>query len=160
MNISEYRFCGLNLWTYSGKRSIAWLGGKSSHYSEKKRYLKFEAGDWGYLGVEITVGGEEKEIMMRLGIGFSTLYIALTGVVPDAYEKAKKITIEHGGYAYELDYSNEGRETGAMLNFRRTLWVRLSLWNSADRWTRRSITEKFRRFPFCEGIARTFYIVN
>jgi len=158
--MSTYRLLGLNLWTYSERRAIGWIGNNASHHGEKKHYLQFEVGPWGHFGIEVTVGGEDMEVQFRIGLGFAVLYVALAGIVPDRYDKAKEIAANSGCYAYELDYSSQGRTSGMMVNFRHGLSVAFSLWNNSDSWTSKSIRQKFDGFPYCEGVSKTFYIIN
>jgi len=158
--MSDYKFLGLNVWTYSERRAIAWFGSKGSHYSDKKRYWMFEVGEWGGLGLEVTVGGENREVCLRIGLGLLTLYVALTGIVPDRYKKAKEIAAQEKCHAYEIDFSGEGRVTGAMLNFRHNISISFSFWQNQSAWSARSIRQKLKRFPYCEGIGRTFFITN
>jgi len=155
--MSDYKFLGLNVWTYSDNRSIIWLGGKNSHYGQKNHYIKTEIGTWGKLGLEIEIGGEDREIQFCIGLGLFTLWLSLTGIIPNKYEKAKEIAKQEKCYAYEIDYSNEGRSTGIMINFKHGLNIEFSFWRNHGWWTSRTIFEKLKRFPYCEGLSKTFY---
>jgi len=155
--MSDYKILGLNIWTYSDARAIIWLGNKNSHFSEKKHYAKIAIGRWGYLGAEITVGGEDREIMLRLGLGFLTIYFGVTNLIKNKYEKAQEIAKKAKCYAYEIDYSNEGRTSGIMISFKDIKSISFNFWDNGDYWTSRKVREKLKHFPYCEGISKSYY---
>lgn len=156
--MSDYKFCGINVWTYSEARAIVWLGFK--HYSDYKRYLMLEFSGPGCLGAEFTVGGENREVTLRLGLLLFTAYISLTGIVPNRYEKAKMIATQEQKYAYELDYSSEGRTTGVMARFTNPVHIHFSFWKNGTYWSSKPLREKYKRFPYCEGASRSFYLTR
>lgn len=155
--MNNFHLAGLNIWSYSCNRAVIWIGGRESHWGEKKRHATYERGPGGDVGIEIIVGGESREVMFRIGLLLATFYIGLTNVVPDKYEKAKTIAEKLGRYGYEVDFSSQGRRSGVMLSFGELAGLEFSLWVDDLTWTRRGVIEKFRCFPYCEGIRKKFY---
>jgi hypothetical protein len=161
--MGNYHFGGLNVWTYSENRAIWWLGIRGTHYSERKHYLKYERGRAGDLGLQITVGGEERDISLRIGLLITTIYLSVTNLVPNRYKKATEIAElinekeSRKTYAYEIDYSGQGRSTGINLSFGEVGCAEFRLWDNGDYWTSRGLRDKFKHFPYCEGASYRVY---
>ncbi len=154
--MSDYHFAGLNAWTYSQNRAILWVGLRGSHYSDR-RHLKYERGEWGYLGLEVTFGGDERDIELRIGLGVTTIYIGVTGLVNSNQAKVEKAAKQQNCYAYELDYAYGGRTTGVMAGFHGIKYLRFSVWCNGDSWTARKSSDKFKCFPYCEGWEKSIF---
>jgi len=156
--MSDYKFAGINVWTYSCNRAIVWFGGEDSHYGDQgKHYLQYERGSAGDFGLEIIVGGENHEVTARIGLLFATFYIGVTGLVRGNETKLQRAAKALGCYNYEVDFADQGRITGFMFSFIDIGVLSLSFWDNSDSWTSRKWTEKLRHFPYCEGIAKRFY---
>jgi len=146
-----YSFAGVNAWCYSGNRAIVWFG--KGHWGEKKRYLTYCRGRAGYLGAEVVVGGEDREVTLSLGLLFTTLYIGITGLLRCDHEKLQSAAI-NGIYKYEIDYTDNGARTGLMI----LLWgecahINATLWNQDLSSSNRPAREKLRNWPYCEGLS-------
>lgn len=153
----DHHFLGINFHKRLRPVFDIWLGPSGSHYSKRNHHLIIEFGGGGMFGFEIVVGGEDREVLLRIGLVFFTLYVAVTNIVPDGHEKAKAIALKQGGYAYQWDYSNGGRETGIMLFFKLPILISASLWSNYNDWTDNDLISKFKHFPFCEGASVNIY---
>jgi len=56
---------GIKVSSYSPGRGIAWIRGCDY---PRDRHLTYEVGSWGSIGLEIEVGGEDREIKARIGL--------------------------------------------------------------------------------------------
>jgi len=152
------RFAGINTWIYSEKRFSIWLGNRESHWCDKKHYVNGQVGRWGYLGLTVTAGGEDRELRFRIGLGILTLYLSITGITRSNKEKLNAAAKAQGCYSYELDWSGNGNSTGFGLNF--DSWdlacLELELWKNPHGTHYRK--SWFKGFPYCQGWdGRTYF---
>ena len=154
--MSSYHFGGLNIWAYSLNRSIVWLGLKDSHYMDR-RHLTCEFGSGIALGLEVIVGGENRDVSLRIGLLITTIYLGVTDLVHSNKKKLEQSAKRNLCYTSEVDFADQGRRTGVMLTFGDCGGLEFNLWNNSDSWTNRSLVKKFRYFPYCEGARKKFY---
>lgn len=97
------------------------------------------------IACELEVGGDERDLTLRLALWWVSLYVVLAGLIPwswrrQSYAWAQRRAAVLGGYAHELDPLG-GRTTGVRV-FEGSIW--LDLWRDPDGW-RAEDTPSIRR---------------